>query len=161
MIASGSLFTESSDLWCWKAKPPESATNCSISKYLLRVTEDASQVQETLILKSPTVICNLLYKVYCWHSVSCCGSVCNRRTEACNRQGKKSVRISAWVVGICWLLHSMCALFMWSKCLSESEIGSVTLFCILSVKLVDHFKSGLNVESTIRAGTACATNVQT
>lgn len=105
--------------------------------------------------------CNLLYKVYCWHSVRCCGSVCNRRTEACNRQGEKSVRISAWVVGICWLLHSMYALFMWSKCLSESEIGSVTLFCILSVKLVDHFKSGLNVESTIRAGTACATNVQT
>lgn len=56
MIASGSLFTESSDLWCWKAKPPESATNCSISKNLLRVTEDASQVQEILILKSPTVI---------------------------------------------------------------------------------------------------------
>lgn len=78
-------------------------------------------------------------------------------------RGKKSVKISAWVVGICWLLHSMCALFMWSKrlCMSESEIGSVTLFCILTVKLVDHFKSGLNVESTIRAGTACATNVQT
>lgn len=34
-------------------------------KNLLKVTEDASQVQETLILKSPTVICNLLYKVYC------------------------------------------------------------------------------------------------
>lgn len=82
-------------------------------------------------------------------------SVTDGQKRAIGR-GKKSVRISAWVVGICWLLHSMCALFMWSKCLSESEIGSVTLFCILSVKLVDHFKSGLNVESTIRAGTACA-----
>lgn len=157
-MASGSLFTESSDLWCWKAKPPESATNCSISKNLLRVTEDASQVQEILILKSPTVIFYIKSTVDTLLD-AVARSVTDGQKRAIGR-GKKKVRISAWVVGICWLLHSMCALFMWSKCLSESEIGSVTLCCILSVKLVDHFKSGLNVESTIRAGTACATNVQ-
>lgn len=123
------------------------------------MTEDGSRVQEILILKSPTVIFYIKSTVDTLLD-AVARSVTDGQKRAIGR-GKKSVRISAWVVGICWLLHSMYALFMWSKCLSESEIGSVTLFCILSVKLVDHFKSGLNVESTIRAGTACATNIRT